>query len=128
MAYEELKKIFPAEIVKLESGEEVSVSPVPFGKLTAFGEALASIISKLTIAGVDLEKLSAEDIGRVFSVAFEEIIGVMMMVLKKDREWFDNITLSDGLGLLMVIVRQNFNDDVKKKLSALLPRIQSISI
>lgn len=127
MAYEELKKIFPAEIFKLESGDEVSVSPVPFGKLTAFGEALASIVSKLSIAGVDLEKLTAEDIGRVFVVAFEEIVGVMMMVLKKEREWFDQITLSDGLGLLTLIIRQNFNDDVKKKFLDLLPKIPSIS-
>jgi hypothetical protein len=127
MAYDELKRIFPTESIKLDSGEEVSVSPVPFGKLAAFGEALSSIIGKLTVAGVDLEKLTHEDVGRIFGVAFEEIVLVMAMVLKKPREWFDTITLSDGISLITVILRQNFNDDTKKKLAALLPRIPSIS-
>ena len=127
MAYDELKRIFPAEIYKLGSGEEVSVSPVPFGKLVAFGEALASIVAKLTLAGVDLENLKPEDLGRAFAVAFDEIVMVMAMVLKKDREWFDHITLADGLGLLTVIIQQNFNDDVKKKFADLLPRIPSVS-
>lgn len=128
MAYEELKRVFPAEKYMLESGEEVSVSPVPFGKLAAFGEALSSIFVKIDGAGVDLDKLTPEDIGRIFAVAFEEIVRVMGLVLNKERSWFDNITLNDGLGLITIILRQNFNEESKKKFADLLPRIPSISI
>lgn len=127
MANEELKRIFPQEIYKLEFGEEVSVSPVPFGKLARFGEALAAVVQKLTLSGVNLEKLTVEDVGRVFGVAFEEIIAIMGLVLDKDKEWFNQITMADGLGLLALIVKQNFNEETKKKLAALLQRIPSIS-
>lgn len=127
MANEELKRIFPAETYKLEYGGEVSVSPVPFGKLSAFGEALASVVQKLTVSGVDMSKLTVEDIGRVFGVAFDEIIGIMALVLNKDREWFNEISMSDGLGLLTLMIQQNFNEETKKKLAALLQRIPSIS-
>jgi len=127
MSNSELKRIFPEEIYKLESGEEVTVSPVPFGKLSVFGESVASIVGKLALAGVNLEKVTTEDLGRVFGVAFEEIITLMGLVLNKEREWFNGITLADGLGLLTLIIQQNWKDDIKKKLSVLLQKIPSVS-
>lgn len=124
---DELKRIFPAEIYKLEYGGEVSVSPVPFGKLSAFGEALASIVQKLALSGIELENVTVNDLGRVFGVAFEEVVGIMALVLNKDRAWFDTITLGDGMGILALILKQNFNDDTKKKLAGLVQRIPSLS-
>jgi hypothetical protein len=127
MANTELKRIFPEEIYKLEYGEEVTVSPVPFGKLAVFGEAVASVIGKLTASGVNLEKVTTQDLGRIFGIAFEEIISVMGLVLNKEREWFNGITLADGLGLLALIIKQNWNEDAKKKLGQLLQRMPSVS-
>lgn len=127
MANEELKRIFPEEIYKLESGEEVSVSPVPFGKLARFGESLGSVVSKLSISGVELDKIKIEDVGRIFGIAFEEVVGIMALVINKERSWFDQITLSDGLGIATIILRQNFHEDAKKKLASFLQRIPSIS-
>ena len=125
MAHEELKRIFPQEIYRLERGEEISVSPVPFGKLARFGEALGSVISKLMLSGMDMEKLEVKEMGRLFGSAFEEIVEIMALVLGKDREWFNEITLGDGLGLATIIVKQNFNEDAKKKLTDFLQRIPS---
>lgn len=130
MANTELKRIFPAETVRLESGEEVSVSPVPFGKLAVFGEALASIVAKLTLAGVDMDKLNEvtiDDVGRIFMVAFDEIVSIMGIVLGKERAWFDGITLADGVTLLTKIIEQNFGEETKKKLAVLKGKIPSIS-
>jgi hypothetical protein len=120
----ELKRLFPAETFRLENGEEVAVSPVPFGKLMVFGEAVASLLKKLSEAGVEkLDDLG--DIGRVFNIAIEEVIALMGLVLGKDREWFDTITLPDGVGLFTKILEQNFNERTKKNLQDLATKIQS---
>jgi hypothetical protein len=120
----ELKRLFPEEKYKLESGEEVTVSPVPFGKLTVFSKAVASLLAKISEAGVQKVD-SAEDIGRVFDIAIEEVIALMGLVLGKDREWFDTITLPDGVGLFSLILDQNFNERTKKNLQGLATKIQS---
>lgn len=123
----DLKRIFPEVPYKMESGEVVSISPVPFGKLAVFGEVLASLFGKLQAAGVSLTEFDVRDIGRVFGIAFEEVIALMALILNKPRDWFDTITLVDGIGLLTIIIRQNFNEDAKKKLADLLQKIPSIS-
>jgi hypothetical protein len=121
-----LKKVFPAEKYLLEGGEEVTVSPVPFGKLSVFSEAVASLFAKLAESGLT-ELKDITDLGRVFGVAVEEVMSLMSIVLNKDREWFDTITLADGLGLFNLILAQNFNERSKKNMSALLAKIGSIS-
>lgn len=121
---DELKRLFPAEQYKLENGEEVTVSPVPFGKLTVFSKAVTSLLAKVNEAGVNKIE-DADDIGRVFGIAIEEVIALMGLVLAKDREWFDTITLPDGIGLFTKILDQNFNESTKKNLSHLATKIQS---
>ena len=128
MANTELKRIFPEEIYKLESGEEVTVAPVPFGKLSVFGDVVASIAGKLAVSGVNLEKVTNQDLGAIFGIAFEEILTLMGIVLNKERKWFDSISLTDGIGLLTLIIAQNWKDDTKKKLTALITKMSSVSI
>ena len=120
---EELKKIFPEELYILESGEKVTVSPISFRKLRVFGEAIASLAGKMQQSGFDGSFENPAVIGRLIAVAFDEIIGVMSLVLGKDDEWFDRISIADGIGLGTLIVRQNFNEDAKKNLTALLEKI-----
>ena len=124
---EELKRIFPGEDYTLQNGEVVRVSPVPFGKLLAFGEALASLFTKIQGTNFTDPDNGTEILGKVFQEAFDEIIALMGLVLGKEREWFDFITVEDGIGLLTLILKQNFNESTKKKLDQLLPRMQSIS-
>ena len=121
---DELKRLFPAETYKTESGEEVTVSPVPFGKLTVFSKTVTSLLAKVGEAGITKIE-NAEDIGRVFGIAIEEVIALMGLVLGKNREWFDTITLDDGVGLFKLIVEQNFNERTKKNLASLAIKIQS---
>lgn len=121
---DELKRLFPAEQYTLESGEEVTVSPVPFGKLTVFSKTVTSLLVKINEAGVTKIE-DANDIGRVFGIAIEEVIALMGLVLGKNREWFDTITLPDGIGLFTKILEQNFNERTKKNLASLAIKIQS---
>lgn len=123
----ELKKIYPGVKYTLESGEEVTVSPVPFGKLMVFGEAVASLLNKVSGLGQDALKgagLTSLDMGMVFSSAVEEVIELMALVLNKDRVWFDTITTADGLGLFNVILDQNLNEGTKKNIHAIAKTIE----
>lgn len=124
----ELKRIYPAQTYVLESGEKVSVSPVPFGKLTAFGEAVSSLMVK--VAAIMQESAtegdwSSIDVGAIFTSAVEEVIELMMMVLSKDREWFDTITTADGLGLFNMILEQNMSEGTKKNIHAIAQTIKN---
>jgi len=121
---DELKRLFPEEKFSLESGEEVTVAPVAFGKLTLFSKAVTSLLTKIGEAGISKIE-NAEDIGLIFNIALEEVIEVMGLVLGKDREWFNNITLADGVGLFTLILNQNFNERTKKNLQSLATKIQS---
>jgi len=121
---DELKKLFPGVTYKLEDGSEVAVSPIPFGKLTVFSEAVTTIISKLQQEGLT-EINTTDEISLAFKVAFEEVLQLMMMVLKKDREWFDTISTPDGLGLATIIVEQNFGEKTKKNAQALLEKFKA---
>ena len=91
-----------------------------------FSKTVTSLLTKLSEAGVSKIE-DADDIGRVFGIAIEEVIALMGLVLGKDREWFDTITLPDGIGLFTKILEQNFNERTKKNLSHLATKIQSIS-
>lgn len=118
---DEMKILFPEEVYKLESGEQVFVRPVPFGKLKVFSEAVASLTLKLSGLGLDIKNV--DDWKVLFDVAFEETLNVMGIVLEKPREWFDMITISDGIGLLAIIVEQNLNEGAKKNIHTLIEKV-----
>lgn len=121
---DELKVLFPEEIYILQSGEQVTVRPVPFGRLRVFSEAVASLMLKLS--GLGLELKDVDDWKVLFDAAFEETLKVMGLVLEKPREWFDTITISDGIGLLTMIVEQNLNESAKKNITGLIEKVTSL--
>lgn len=111
---DELKTLLPSERYYLENGEAVEVSPVPFGKLRLYSESVANVISKIRTAGLNFQSIS--DYQTAFDAAFEEIIRMMMIVISKERTWFDGITIGDGIGLLSLIIEQNVNENAKKNI------------
>ena len=125
---EELKKIYPGVEYTLGNGDKVMVSPVPFGKLMVFGEAIAALFQKLAVMGVTAQAegdWSGFDFGMVFTSAVEEVITLMGLVLDRDREWFDTISTDDGLALFNLIVKQNVNEETKKNILAIAQTIKS---
>lgn len=119
-----LKELLPGELYNLQNGGQVLIKPVPFGKLSLFSEAVASLIGKLMEGGLKLE--SIEDWKVLFDTAFEETLKIMSLVLDKHREWFNEITISDGLGILNIIIGQNFSEDIKKNLKTLIGKASLI--
>lgn len=119
-----LKELLPGELYTLSNREQVLIKPVPFGRLSLFSEAVASLIGKLMEGGIKLEGI--EDWKILFDTAFEETLNIMALVLDKPREWFDTISISDGLGILNIVIEQNFSDDIKKNLKTLIGKASLI--
>lgn len=124
MAKDEVKILLPGEDVTLSTGEKVTVSPVPFGKLGAFTSAVASLFIKLQAQKIDITDLS--NLNGLLKVATEETMAIMGLVLGKDRQWFDRITIADGAALLNLIVKQNISDDSKKNIIELAGTISTL--
>lgn len=112
------------QVYTLSNGEMITIKPVPFGKLSIFSAAVSSLFAKLQKTGLKLETIS--DWKAVFDVAYEEVLAIMALILGGKRKFFDDITIEDGLGLLDIIIAQNFNDGAKKNLRAMIERLSSM--
>lgn len=122
----ELDVLFPGTTYKLTSGEEIEVKPVTFGKLKVFTDSVSSLFLKLEAAGG--KNISDPSVWPLaMSIAHEEVINIMMAILKKDRKWFDEeLAPIDGLHLFGMIVRQNMNESLKKKFLELGTLLRSV--
>lgn len=121
---DELKILLPAEEVILSTGERVTVSPVPFGRLAAFEGAKALMMMKLQ--GMSFDMADGGNFKKFLETAAEEVMAVMMVALERERVWFDQILPQDGFALWAVIAQQNFTEDSKKNLPALMEAITSL--
>jgi len=54
---DELKTLLPGTPYTLSNGETVIVSPVPFGKLRLFSDAVARLFQRLNETGLKLEEI-----------------------------------------------------------------------
>lgn len=119
----DLKILLPDTEYILESGEHVVVKPVPFGKLRIFSEAIASLMLKVSDSGLKLKKI--KDWKVLFDVAFDETLNIMGLVIERPRAWFDTISISDGIGILTLMVEQNFKEEAKKNILSLVEKFSS---
>jgi len=125
---EELKKIFPARSYTLATGEEISVSPVKFKNLVKFGEALASVVSKVAEAGLAFEELGPGEVMKLLQVAYEETVKIMCIALDKPEDWVGELESTDALGLLTLIIEQNISEDAKKKIAGVFGSLTGVSV
>ena len=90
------------DTLTLSTGETITICPIPFGKLPLFSGAVSELLQKLSAADV-LSPGKRLDVKIIFDLAFEEIIGLMMLILDRPREWFDDIDIADGVAMLEII-------------------------
>jgi hypothetical protein len=121
---ESLKTLLPVERIELSNGTGVDISPVPFGKIPIFSNAVVSLIKKIRSEGIKLEDI--DDFKTVFDSAFEEVISLCMLVLEKDREWFNTFDIGDGLAICDKIWEQNVTDRLKKNIASLTNKVSSM--
>ena len=120
----EHKVLFPEESYKLENGDTVMVSPVPFGQMKHFAEGVAKLLQRCQ--GLEFDMDNPDTWTQLLTAAFEEVTGLMGLVLKKDMKWFDLITFADGIGLLHLMVKQNVTERTKKNIQALVGEVTTL--
>jgi hypothetical protein len=116
-----LKTLLPTERIELSNGTGVEITPVPFGKMNIFSTSVASLVKTIRSKGIKLEDI--DDWQVLFDCAFEETVKIMGLVIDKDRDFFNQISLAEGLAILDKIIEQNINDRVKKNITSLTNRV-----
>jgi RNA binding exosome subunit len=109
---DELKKLLPGKMLTLSTNEQITISPIRFGKLMIYEEAVTRLITKLLENGMNLAEIN--DFRQIIRTAHEETIGVLMLILDKQRDWFDAIDIGDAFDIIDIVVEQNYNERVKK--------------
>lgn len=121
-----MDELLPGENIKLQSGQEIKISPVPLGRLKDFSRAVAKLMQKLKEEGNDLSDLS--NLGVLFETCFDEIVSIMASVLQKEVAFItEKVTISDSIAILEVIIRQNITDEAKKNLVSILDQASYLS-
>lgn len=122
----DVKVLFPEILYTMEDGSHVIVKPVPFGKLHLFSEIIVRLMDKFAKQGFSPQ--SMDDWKKILTIAYDESVALMMLVLGKEKVWFDNISIGDGLGLLDVIIDQNFTEKSKNNLKKILEKTNLVSV
>lgn len=126
---DEIKTLLPGEQYTTLSGETVTIAPVPFGKMRIYQDAINKLFKTAMDGGMNAEQFSEQiDYARLMVAAFDEVVALLGLIMDKPRDWFDNsIDFADGIALLEIVIRQNFdNERAKKNLSSLIQRGNSL--
>lgn len=124
--FEQIDSIFPSIKVTLVCKEEVLVMPVPLPRISEFYSGVLAILTALEKMNYKLEDVA--DLPQVFTLATKESIGIMSIALNKPLDWFNRITLSDGLKLLDAILKINTIDDVVKNAKSLVATLKTFNL
>lgn len=106
----DLKILFPAKEITLSSGEVIAVKPLTFGQLPKAVE----LTNKLgaTLAALDPNSFNdkqnlAQAMFQLLSLSAEDFVVLLAFVLKKPREWFDELPTQDGVQLSIAFLEVN---------------------
>lgn len=121
----EINRLFPGTTHRLEwSGEAIEIKPVPFGKLKVFSDSIASLFARIQELGVE-NFADPSSWSSLLEVAAEEIVQLESLILGKPLEWFDTISIADGIAIFDIILQQNITESTKKNLGSLIARLGS---
>jgi len=119
----ELKTLQPANEIKLSTGEILILKPLPFGKLA---KALSLVSSIFGSASIGYDALSLEDqssagavIAQVLAQGGEDIYELLGLGLNKPREWFDDLSMEDGINAATAFFELNSDFFLRQVLPAL---------
>jgi len=128
----ELHTLQPAHELSLSSGEILTIKPLPFGKLA---KALSLVSSIFGNASLGYEALSADAnsagaiIARVLAEGGEEIYQLLSLGTGKPREWFDTLSMDDGIRVTTLFLEVNsdfFIHQALPVLKASLSKVQGL--
>ena len=109
MSKDPMDTLFPEEEVEL-GGEKFNISPFTFGQIPKVVKRLKNV------AGV----LDQEDFGSITSMmelliqGGDDIIELVALVLKKDKEWVEELNQEDAIKAISIIITSNHDFFVKR--------------
>lgn len=92
-------------------GEAIKIAPLKLGQLPVIFEKMKTVTAILMN-----NELTPEALTEMLSSGSTEVFDLMSLVLKKDREWIDDLDLDDGVALLTAILEVNLDFFVRKVL------------
>lgn len=120
---DELKTLFPEVEVTLKSGEVVTVYPLKFGQLAKAAGLMTNVVGSAIVGYNDLladPNSTASAIGRALIESGEDLYNLLALGLKRDRAWFDELDMDDGIKLTTTFVEVNSDFFVKQALPLVL--------
>ena len=116
-------------------GSTVTVLPFTFGAIPKVSKLLQPILQALLATGfsadpAQLEELSVGDMLQKFlsllDAEGDAIIDIVALAVKKDRVWFDGISMDEGVQLALAVFEVNRNL-VTKKLLPMMEQLRTTS-
>ena len=132
MTQSELKTLQPAESITLSTGETLSLKPLPFGKTFEALGLLTNIMGNGSIGYEALTKdpsIAGAVIGQVLIQGGEDVFKFLSLCTGKEREWFNDISMPDGIKLTTMVLELNSDFFVQQALPVLkgsLGKIQAM--
>lgn len=127
----DIKTIFPAQEITLASGEVLSIKPLTFGQLPKAVELtnkLGSTLANLDPNTFDDKQSLASAMFQLLSLSAEDFVTLLSYVLKKPRDWFDELPTQDGVAISIAFLEVNigfFTQHVQPVLSKAGARLKS---
>lgn len=107
----------------------ILIKPWSFGTLFKISSLIEEILVRAEEKGIDLDNFFGEEevdiayttIVKLFSLASEPLMKIIAITTKKEESDFEDISIVDGIKILMAIYRQN-SEQVKNVSSLLLDK------
>ena len=124
---EEVRDLFPTEIVNLSSGEIAEVGPISFMKMVRLSsgplnEILLAIMQEVLPPMLEMQggKITKDQVFNLFMMNIQNVNSLMRIYFNdKSDSWFEKLTNEDVFEILTKMVEQNISDDFLKKALAL---------
>lgn len=124
---DEIRDLFPIEIVKLSHGQFAEIGPISFMKMVRLSsgplnEILLSIMQEVLPPMLEAQggKITKDQVFNLFMVNIDNINMLLRIYFNnKLDDWFEKLTNEDVFDILAKMIEQNISDTFLKKASAL---------
>lgn len=100
----ELDTLFPESEIVL-GGETIKVSPFRFGQFPQVIKKMRGVASAMD--GDDFGSIAS--IVDLIALGGDDILDLVSIALKKDREWVDELTPEDGAKAISIVIESNYD-------------------
>ncbi|MHB0992684.1 MAG: DUF6631 family protein [Burkholderiales bacterium] len=121
---DDLKVLFPEGKTVDVSGESITLKPFTFGQLPKVMTMISPIVKQMNqsgVAGATTALATIESWVDLFAAGGEGVISFMAWATGKPREWFDVLSMDEGVVLMQTIIEVNSDFFVRRILPLIMP-------